>query len=141
MARGEFGKIAAIELAAATGIAFPSVCKILKHLVNAGIIVSVRGAKGGYKLASQPENISVATVINAMEGPIAITECSISLQGCEQASGCNIHANWNVINRTIQNALESVSLADMIQPASKPTEIYVPVASLSTLASVYKLTQ
>lgn len=121
---------AAIEIATVTGIALPTVSKILKLLLNAGVLMSIRGAKGGYGLASEPSQISVAKVISAMEGPIALTECSISMQGCEQASGCDIHANWNVINQTIQQALESVSLADMIKPSVVPKEVFIPVASL-----------
>jgi DNA-binding IscR family transcriptional regulator len=76
-----------------------------------------------------PEEISVATVISALEGPIALTECSISQQGCEQASGCDIRGNWSSINQTIYNALESVSLADLTRPVV-PEEVFVPVASL-----------
>lgn len=123
---------AAMEIAAVTGIALPTVSKILKLLVNADVLISTRGAKGGYALASDPEKITVASVISALEGPIALTECSISHQGCEQASGCGIKGNWSLINQTIQSALESVTLADMIRPAavSVPEEILIPVASL-----------
>ncbi|MGZ5050529.1 MAG: SUF system Fe-S cluster assembly regulator [Methylobacter sp.] len=121
---------AAMEIAAMTGIAQPTVSKILKLLVNAGVLISTRGAKGGYMLAKMPEEISVATVISALEGPIALTECSISHQGCEQASGCDIGANWGLINQVIHNALESVTLADLIRPVAMPKEVLVPVASL-----------
>lgn len=126
MAKNNERVCAAMELATATGIALPTVSKILKALVNAKVLVSTRGAKGGYALAAAPENITVATIISALEGPIAVTECSISQQGCEQAAGCNISGHWNVINRAIYNALESVTLADMI----KPQETLIPVASL-----------
>ncbi|MDD5580793.1 MAG: SUF system Fe-S cluster assembly regulator [Methylobacter sp.] len=121
---------AAIEIAGATGIALPTVSKVLKLLVNAKVLISTRGAKGGYALARKPEKITVAAVISALEGPIAITECSISHQGCEQASGCEIRGNWGLINQTIYNALESVTLADMIKPLIMPEEIMIPVASL-----------
>jgi FeS assembly SUF system regulator len=135
MAKDNVQVHAAIELAAATGIALPTVSKILKLLVNASVLVSTRGSKGGYTLARNPENISIAAVISAMEGPIGITECSISHQGCEQASGCGIRGNWSLINHAIQQALESVTLADMIRPArfQSPVldqEILIPVASL-----------
>lgn len=129
MAR-EKTQVAAMEIAAVTGIALPTVSKILKSLVNAEVLVSTRGAKGGYALARMPEEISVATVINALEGPIALTECSISHQGCEQASGCDIGGNWSLINQTIHNALESVTLADLIRPAVLPNEVFIPVSSL-----------
>lgn len=130
MAKDETHVHAAMEIAAATGIALPTVSKILKSLVKAGVLISTRGAKGGYALARVPEKISVATVISALEGPIALTECSISHQGCEQASGCDIRGNWSLINRTIHNALESVTLADMIRPTVVPEEVFIPVASL-----------
>jgi len=121
---------AAIEIASATGIALPTVSKILKSLVNADVLVSTRGAKGGYALAREPGKISVAAVISAMEGPIGLTECSISHQGCEQAAGCGIRGNWDLISRTIHQALESVTLADMIRPVVRQEEIMIPVASL-----------
>lgn len=130
MARDVTHVHAAMEIATATGIALPTVSKILKLLVKADVLISTRGAKGGYALAKVPEKISVATVISALEGPIALTECSISHQGCEQASGCDIRGNWGVINQTIHNALESVTLADMIRPAVVPEEVFIPVASL-----------
>ena len=121
---------AAVEIASATGIALPTVSKILKLLVHENVLISTRGAKGGYALASTPDKITVAAVISALEGPIALTECSISHQGCEQASGCGIRGNWGLINQAIHGALESVTLADMIKPAMAPEEIRIPVASL-----------
>ncbi len=130
MARDKTQVRAAMEIAAVTGIAQPTVSKILKLLVNANVLISTRGAKGGYALARTPEEISVAAVISALEGPIALTECSISHQCCEQASGCDIRGNWSLINRTIHNALESVTLADLIRPAALPEEVFIPAASL-----------
>ncbi|MGZ8190949.1 MAG: SUF system Fe-S cluster assembly regulator [Methylococcaceae bacterium] len=134
MAKENMRVCAAMEIATATGIALPTVSKILKLLLNAKVLTSTRGAKGGYALIDVPEKITIATVISALEGPIALTECSISRQGCEQASGCGIHSNWNLINRTIHNALESVTLADMIRPVVVSEEIMIPVASLYRLA-------
>ena len=120
----------AMCISSATGIALPTVSKILKMLVNAKVLVSSRGINGGYALARSPEKISVAEVISALEGPIALTECSISHEGCGQASGCGIGANWGVINQAIHNTLEAISLADMIKPINMPQEILIPVASL-----------
>ena len=130
MAKDKNRVFAAIEMAAVTGVALPTVSKILKMLVNAKILMSTRGAKGGYMLAREPEKISVAAIISALEGPIALTECSISEHACGQAAGCGIRANWHLINQTIHNALESVTLADLIRPVAKPEEVYIPVASL-----------
>ena len=120
---------AAIELSTTTGIALPTVSKILKLLLAGKILVSTRGAKGGYMLAKEPENISVAAVITAMDGPISLTECSISHDGCEQSAGCELRGNWTLINQAIQQALESVTLADMIRTPI-PQEVRIPIASL-----------
>lgn len=122
---------AAIDVAEATGIGLPTVSKILKILVNAKVVVSSRGVNGGYALARSPEKISVAEVISALEGPIAVTECSISHEGCEQASGCGISGNWGLINEAIRHTLEAISLADMIKPAHHPKEILIPVSSIN----------
>lgn len=122
---------AALEISDATGIALPTVSKILKLLMKAEVLKSMRGAKGGYLLAKEANLITVASVISALEGPIALTECSLSQQSCSQATGCDIRGNWGLINHTIQKALESITLADMIMPTAKMSqEITVPVASL-----------
>lgn len=120
----------AMEIAAATGIAAPTVSKLLKLLVNAKVLSSTRGAKGGYALARAARHISLATVINAVEGPIALTECSISEKNCAHANGCHIHGNWQIINRTIHNALAATTLADMLKPMI-PTEIHIPIATIN----------
>lgn len=130
IAKNNTGVHAAVSIADVTGIAQPTVSKVLKLLVNAKVLISVRGAKGGYRLARSPEKISVAAVINALEGPIALTECSASHHTCEQAQGCEIQGNWDLINKTVHNALESVTLADLILPVRPPHEINIPVASL-----------
>ena len=121
---------AAQEVAEETGITQPTVSKVLKLLVRAKVVTSVRGAKGGYLLARSPEKITVAAVINALEGPIALTECSASHKHCDHVAGCDIQGNWSLINQKIFNALESVTLADMIVPAKQPEEILIPVSSL-----------
>ena len=122
---------AALEISKATGIAQPTVSKILKLLVKAKVLSSTRGAKGGYVLAREAKLITVASVISALEGPIALTECSISQHNCEQATGCDIRGNWGMINQAIQKALDSVTLADLIMTEIKiPEEVIVPVASL-----------
>ncbi len=130
MAKNHATTHAALEIAEATGIAPPTVSKVLKTLAKAGVLKSLRGAKGGYVLARAPEKITVAAVISALEGPIALTECSYSHRSCEQASGCHIQGGWNLINQKIFNALESVTLADLIMPVSAPREVTIPVTSL-----------
>ncbi len=130
MAKDQLGMHAALEISQVTGIALPTVSKILKLLLRAHVLTSVRGAKGGYLLARAPEKITVATVISALEGPIALTECNVSHKNCDQASGCDIQGNWGLINQKVFNALDSVTLADMIMPVKSPVEITIPVSSL-----------
>ncbi|GAB4265999.1 MAG: SUF system Fe-S cluster assembly regulator [Methylomicrobium sp.] len=130
MAKDRGNMHAANEIADITGIAPATVSKLLKMLAKAELVSSTRGARGGYELAKAPEHITVACIIHAVEGPIALTECSISQQTCEQAGGCEIRGGWGKINQTIFNALDSVTLADLILPSSNPKEYYIPVASL-----------
>src|SRR5512145_2591021 len=91
----------ASEVAAALDMASATVSKILKMLARQELVVSVLGAKGGYALARQPEEISVAEIICAMDGPISITECS-SDSACTRESLCSTRGNWQGINRIIQ---------------------------------------
>jgi len=119
-----------LKLAQATGITQATVGKILKLLVKARVLTSTRGVKGGYALARSPTKITLATVILALEGPIALTECSASHKNCHQATGCHIQGNWGLINQKIYRTLESVTLADMILPVKPPVEFTIPVTSL-----------
>jgi FeS assembly SUF system regulator len=130
MAKDQLATHAAHEIAIETGIAQPTVSKLLKLLIKEKIVTSIRGAKGGYLLARSADKITVACIINALEGPISLTECNASHKCCEQASGCEIQGNWGLINQKVFNALESVTLADMVLPVKQPTEILIPVSSL-----------
>lgn len=105
----------ATEVAANLGMAAATVSKILKMLARENLVASVLGAKGGYTLARHPQEISVAEIINAMDGPISITECSGDTC-CERESFCSTRGNWQGINHIIQDALAKVSLAEMIAP-------------------------
>ena len=77
----------ATEVASELGMAAPTVSKILKMLARVDLLASVLGAKGGYMLARHPSEISIAEIINAMDGPISITECSTS--SCTRESTCS----------------------------------------------------
>lgn len=120
----------AAEIALTVNIALPTVQKILKRLSRAGVFQSERGPHGGYRLARRPEQISIAQIIAALEGPIGLTECSLAENHCQQAQGCNIRSNWTLINQAIRIALETVSLADMVKPISR--EIPITLESLHT---------
>jgi Rrf2 family protein len=98
----------------------PTVAKILKLLAGAGIVSSIRGAKGGYILALSLKEINVKQVINALDGPIALTSCvTTSKTHCELSEKCSMHGRWNHVNIAIKRALESVTIADMLQQDRK----------------------
>jgi FeS assembly SUF system regulator len=110
----------AADLAAATGINVPTVSKLLKSLARAGLVTSTRGVNGGYQLARRPHNISAADVIDALEGPVSITECSSTDSSCDYEHVCNVGGAWQRINVAIRHALDEVSLADLLRANSKP---------------------
>ncbi|MGJ8670194.1 MAG: SUF system Fe-S cluster assembly regulator [Oceanococcus sp.] len=106
------------ELSQATHVSSPMVSKTLKILARAGLVDSERGSGGGYRLNRQPRDISIADIINAVEGPIAVTQCS-SQDGCSIQSHCQIRPHWQVINSTIINSLKQLNLAQLLQPAAQ----------------------
>lgn len=119
MACEEERRFAAPELAEETHLPLPTVSKILKVLSRAGVLDSTRGVKGGYCLARQPEHINVADMIEALEGPIAFTECIEDSPGtCTQESSCQVRGNWQRINEAVRGALEHITLADLTAPIS-----------------------
>jgi FeS assembly SUF system regulator len=113
LAANRSGLCTAGEVADATHLRQPTVSKLLKSLVHAGLVVSTRGVQGGYALARPAELISAAEIIDALEGPVAITECSSVNGGCDLESYCRVGLAWQRINRSIRTALQQVSLADL----------------------------
>ena len=104
----------AAEVAQTTGIAAPTVSKLLKLLARAKLVTSTRGANGGYQLARPAEMISAADVIDALEGPVSITECSATDSHCDFESVCNVGGSWQRINIAIRRALDDISLIDLL---------------------------
>jgi FeS assembly SUF system regulator len=103
----------AADVAEATGIAPPTVSKLLKSLARAGLVISTRGANGGYRLSRPAHDISAAAVIDALEGPVSITECSATDSSCDYEDVCNVGNAWQNINVAIRRALEDVNLTDL----------------------------
>ena len=101
------------QVADATHLHQPTVSKLLKALVHSGLVVSTRGAQGGYALARPAADISAAEILDALEGPVAITECSSSHGVCDLESYCRVGTAWQRINSSIRKALEGISLADL----------------------------
>lgn len=107
------------ELATEAQLPLPTVSKILKLLAREELLISHRGVKGGYTLSRAPEDISVAEIISALEGPIAMTECIEHSPGageCSTEAVCPNRSNWQVINAAVRSALVGITLADMARP-------------------------
>jgi FeS assembly SUF system regulator len=113
------------EIAAEVRVAAPTVSKVLKRLAHEGLVVSHRGAKGGYSLARPPQSISMVEIIDAMEGRMALTECGSTPGLCIQEPSCSVRTNWQRVNSVVRDALAGVSLADMAAP-DVPRVAYVP---------------
>ena len=109
----------AAEIAQCTGISLPTASKLLKALAKNGLVSSTRGANGGYKLARPASTISAADIIDALEGPVSITECSGSDSHCDIEDVCSVGSAWQRINVAIRRALQEVSLVDL-QRSSSP---------------------
>jgi FeS assembly SUF system regulator len=112
--RGEI--LSAHALAERSHLELPTVSKVLKLLVKTGLVASYRGASGGYSLERDAEEISVAEIIAAIEGPIAMTECSVEEGLCAQEAICSLRGNWQRLSLAVAKAMEDVSLAEMAQP-------------------------
>jgi len=103
----------ASEVAELTGLPGATVSKVLKLLTRSGLVTSHRGAQGGYVLSRPATDITAAEVIDALEGPVALTECSIEAGSCELESVCLVGDAWQRINIAIRHALDEISLAEL----------------------------
>ena len=105
------------QLAMIMRLSAPTVSKVLNKLTRAGLLVSYRGVDGGYTLARAPRDVSIAEVISAVDGPIAMTDCIEDSPGaCFLETTCPARAGWQKINDAIRGALEGVTLADVMPP-------------------------
>jgi FeS assembly SUF system regulator len=115
----------AAALAEQTHIAAPTVSKLLKQLQRSGLVVSTRGLHGGYHLARPPAQISAAAILDALEGPVALTDCSAGHGYCEIEDSCRVGRVWQRLNLAIRRSLNDVSLAQLAgleaAPARLPT--------------------
>jgi FeS assembly SUF system regulator len=103
----------ATALADQTRIAAPTVSKLLKQLQRAGLVASTRGLHGGYQLARPASQISAAAILDALEGPVALTDCSAGLGNCEIEGTCRVGRVWQRLNLAIRRSLSDVSLAQL----------------------------
>jgi len=115
--RGE--TLSSRDVARDVGLPLPMVSKILKVLARGSLLVSQRGAKGGYSLARSGEQISVAQIITTMEGPVAMTECIENPGGCRHEPICKLRTTWERINGFVLDSLAGITLSDLAGPARK----------------------
>ncbi len=115
--------VSAQRLAAEMTLPLPTVASLLKRLTRAELVRSVRGAGGGYTLMRGSQDISMAEVIAAIEGPVALTECALGEGRCSLELGCPTRSNWRLISYAVRVALESVSLADMAKPNAQAMRV------------------
>jgi FeS assembly SUF system regulator len=118
LASSRSGFASATEVAAATGLGLPTVSKLLKNMARSGLVESARGTHGGYRLSREAENISAAQVIDALEGPVSITDCSAHDRHCDLEATCSVGGTWQRINLAIRQALDEISLADLLRTNS-----------------------
>ena len=104
------------DVARQSKISLPMVSKTLKALARGGLLVSQRGVKGGYRLSTQASRISIGNVIEALEGPIGMTECSFNPGACEQEGKCPVQANWQRISVAVRDALEKIPISELSRP-------------------------
>ncbi|MGM0517162.1 MAG: SUF system Fe-S cluster assembly regulator [Pseudomonadota bacterium] len=114
-------------LAEETGISMPTVGKLLKLLHGEGIVYSRQGRAGGYFLARPAEAISLAEIIEAIDGPIAMTDCFRPDHDCAMQGDCAVRPHWEAINRGVHALLDATTLADMSRPVAKGETSQVPV--------------
>lgn len=104
------------DIALHTHLTVPTVSKLLKRLTAAGLLTSLRGVKGGYRLQRAASTISVAQIIYALDEYRGLTECSTQPNECSLQGVCHIQGNWRLISQSIESALESVSLKTLAEP-------------------------
>lgn len=111
------------DIALHTHLAVPTVSKILKRLTGAGLLTSVRGVAGGYRLRKEATEISVSQIIYALEEHRGFTECSLQPNDCSLQGVCTIQGNWRLISHAIEAALDSVSLDALAKPTLQARDL------------------
>lgn len=107
------GRVSAAELAAETGLPVPTVQRLVSKLTAAGLLRSVRGVGGGLQLARPAAAITVADIIEAVEGPIALTAC-IEAHDCDYEADCKMKPHWPIINQALRGALADIPLTQLV---------------------------
>lgn len=132
LSQDEGGLLSAQALAERTRLELPTVSKLLKQLAQADLVVSTRGASGGYRLSRPAADITIADIIAAIEGPLGMTECSIHSGLCGRENYCTVSSNLRKISAAVEGALRAVTLVDMTAPPRQ----WQPRVSVERLAAI-----
>ncbi len=116
--------LSAAEIAERAHLELPTVSKLLKRLAQAELVESFRGARGGYRLRRHPGSISLAEVVEAIDGPIAMTDCAVRARICERERICTVRESWQRVSRTIERALREVSVAELVPGRGIPLHVH-----------------
>ena len=116
MAREPERLMSAADIAIETGLALPTVSKVLKLLARQTLVAAQRGKHGGYTLGRRPGQISLAAIIDAIEGRFGLTECASDPGVCRQERSCTIRRHWLHVDRAVRRALEGLTLTQMAEP-------------------------
>lgn len=118
-ARTPQARLSAARVSEATTIPLPTVAKLMGTLARAGLLTASRGVAGGFTLARPAQSISIAAIVEAVDGPIALTNCQAGdAQECAIEGHCTVRDHWGPINRAVRAALEAVTLVDLLRPAT-----------------------
>ncbi|MEJ0100506.1 MAG: SUF system Fe-S cluster assembly regulator [Pseudomonadota bacterium] len=120
LARDAETRRTATEVAHQCHLARPTASKLLKQLQRAALVDSTRGLHGGYRLARSARKISAADILDALEGPLALTECATGHSRCDLESSCHVGGSWQRINHAIRESLREVTLAELAGLESNP---------------------
>ncbi|MDH4248178.1 MAG: Rrf2 family transcriptional regulator [Deltaproteobacteria bacterium] len=124
--RDEPGASSAREVAERYHLPQPMVANILKALTGAGLLSSTRGAQGGYELARDPHTVTLADVVQALEGPFSLVECTSGEPNCKFISLCPTHDPLQVVHRKFEEFMSGLTLAQIIGPSRSPTGFNQP---------------
>lgn len=125
-------KLSAARVAELTMIPAPTVAKLMGTLARGGLLTASRGVAGGFTLSRDPANISVVDVVEAVDGPIALTSCAGNdVNDCVMEGHCAIRGHWAPINQAVRGALAAVTLADLVRPAAAGAPLAAPAPALA----------
>ena len=125
---GAAGRLNATLLAEETGVPLPTAQKLVSRLSSAGLIESTRGTGGGFRLSRPPSAISLADIVEAVEGPIQLTSCvEGSRHDCEIEGACQVRPHWGIVNEAVRGALAGVSLAHLSRAPAAAAAPRIPV--------------